>query len=99
MDCLQRQRHLALLGGIPQMSVVTDAYGTEIVLLRGFDTEPFSVHGQGWRDLQDRRWYAVGGQYEYEYLYEYYPSVVICPGRGQVILDGATLDIEYVGSS
>jgi len=25
-------------------------------------------------------------KYEYEYLYEYYPSVVICPSRGRLIV-------------
>jgi len=36
-------------------------------------------------------------KYEYEYLYEYYPDVIICPSKGKVIVDGTSLDIEYVG--
>ena len=27
-------------------------------------------------------------KYEYEYMYEYYPSVVACPNRGYVIVNG-----------
>ena len=30
-------------------------------------------------------------KYEYEYLYEYYPQVVICPSRGILIIDGGKL--------
>ena len=47
--------------------------------------------------LDDGTFWEV--KYEYEYLYEYYPTVIICPGRGQIILEGATLDVEYVGSA
>lgn len=36
-------------------------------------------------------------KYEYEYLYEYYPEVIICPSKGKLVIDGKSLDVEYVG--
>jgi len=37
-------------------------------------------------------------KYEYEYLYEYQPSVTICPGRGKLIVKGKSLNVEQVAS-
>ncbi len=36
-------------------------------------------------------------KYEYEYMYEYYPDVIICPSKGRLIVDGNSLNVEYVG--
>jgi hypothetical protein len=36
-------------------------------------------------------------KYEYEYLYEYYPDVIICPSRGKLAIKGKTLNVERVG--
>lgn len=35
-------------------------------------------------------------KYEYEYLYEYFPEVVVCPARGTLIVAGKTLDIQHL---
>ncbi len=35
-------------------------------------------------------------KYEYEYMYEYYPSVTICPGRGRLIVGKKTLDVAPI---
>src|SRR5262245_54740609 len=32
-------------------------------------------------------------QFAYEYLYEYYPRVVICPDQGKLIVKGKTLNV------
>lgn len=32
-------------------------------------------------------------KYEYEYLYEYYPDVIICPGRGLLIINDSKLNV------
>ena len=32
-------------------------------------------------------------QYEYSYLYEYYPSVTICPSAGKLIINGTALAV------
>lgn len=37
-------------------------------------------------------------KYEYEYLYEYYPSVIICPSRGKLILGEKSLNVQQVSS-
>ena len=37
-------------------------------------------------------------KYEYEYLYEYYPSVIICPSRGKLAIKGKSLNVEQVGA-
>jgi len=37
-------------------------------------------------------------KYRYEYLYEYYPSVVICPSRGMLFIDRKTIDVELVAT-
>lgn len=31
-------------------------------------------------------------KYEYEYMYEYYPTVIACPGAGYIIVDGKKLN-------
>jgi len=36
---------------------------------------------------------------EYEYLYEYYPSVTICPSRSIIILNGESLSITIFSES
>jgi hypothetical protein len=35
-------------------------------------------------------------KYEYEYMYEYYPSVVLCPSRETLWVKGKTLDVQQV---
>lgn len=37
-------------------------------------------------------------KYEYEYMYAYYPDVVICPSTGQLIIKGKKLNVELVSS-
>ncbi len=35
-------------------------------------------------------------KYEYEYLYEYYPNVVICPSRGELSINGKVLNVVKI---
>ena len=37
-------------------------------------------------------------KYEYEYLYEYYPTVVVCPSAGTLVINGKKLNIAVVAS-
>ena len=37
-------------------------------------------------------------KYEYEYMYEYYPSVIICPSRGRLAIKGKSLNVKQVGA-
>lgn len=36
-------------------------------------------------------------KYEYEYLYEYSPQVIICPDKGKLIIGSRKINIESVG--
>ena len=35
-------------------------------------------------------------KYEYEYMYEYYPTVIACPNRGYIIVDGKKLNAQLI---
>lgn len=36
---------------------------------------------------------------EYEYMYEYYPQVIICPDQNQLIVSGKTLNIQLLSKN
>lgn len=38
-------------------------------------------------------------KYEYQYLYAYYPSVIVCPGRGKLILGEKSLNVQQVSGA
>ena len=38
-------------------------------------------------------------KYEYEYLYEYYPTVIICPKLGKLTIGEKTLSVEFVSGT
>jgi len=46
--------------------------------------------------LSDGSVWEVKGAYEY--LYEYYPAVIICPSRGKLIVEDKTIDVEPIAS-
>ena len=35
-------------------------------------------------------------KYEYEYMYEYYPTVIACPSRGYIIINGKKLNAQII---
>lgn len=35
-------------------------------------------------------------KYEYEYLYEYSPNVIVCPSRGKLAINGKTLNVQSI---
>lgn len=35
-------------------------------------------------------------KYEYEYLYEYFPSVLVCPGRGRLVVGSKSLNVQQL---
>jgi len=37
-------------------------------------------------------------KYAYEYLYEYYPSVIICPLRGKLIVSNKSIDVQPIST-
>jgi len=38
-------------------------------------------------------------KYEYEYLYEYYPNVIICPSKGKIAIKGKSLNVAQIGGA
>lgn len=38
-------------------------------------------------------------KYEYEYMYEYYPDAMICPGSSKLIVNGKSLNVALVAPS
>lgn len=55
----------------------------------GNDGEIFKIaHGSLWEV-----------KFEYEYLYEYSPNVVICPNKGKLIIGDKSLNIQLVSAS
>lgn len=47
------------------------------------------------RLVDGTRWQV---QFEYEYLYEYYPTVTICPNRGVLIVGDKSLNVAQINS-
>ena len=38
-------------------------------------------------------------KYEYEYLYAYYPTVIVCPSLGKLGIEGKMLAVEAIGAA
>jgi len=55
---------------------------------------PFLGNNEEMFKLSDGSVWEV--KYEYEYLYEYDPSVIVCPGRGKLIINEKSLNVELL---
>ncbi len=53
-------------------------------------------HGEVFRLLDGSIWQV---NYSYEYLYEYYPNVIICPEKGKLIINGKLIDISCLSGN
>jgi hypothetical protein len=69
-----------------------DCYQTSIL-----GPSPFMGNNEEIFKLADGSLWEV--KYEYEYLYEYYPSVIICPSRGKLILGKKSLNVQLVSGA
>lgn len=38
-------------------------------------------------------------KFEYSYLYEYYPSVIVCPSQGVLVVGGKKLNVMLIGTT
>ena len=38
-------------------------------------------------------------KYEYQYLYEYSPMVIICPSKGKLVIKGKSLNVAQIGTA
>lgn len=83
---------LIVLMVFPTRTTAQDCYESSIV-----SPSPFMGNNGELFKLADGSLWEV--KYEYEYLYEYYPSVIICPSRGRLIIGDKSLDVELVAVS
>lgn len=89
--------HFISLGTLVAFSLLSvdvlaqDCYESSIV-----SPSPFMGNNEEIFKLADGSLWEV--KYEYEYLYEYYPSVVICPNRGRLIIGEKSLDVQLVAA-
>ena len=83
---------LLLAALTPTTSVAQDCYTSSIA-----SPTPFmGNNGEIFRLLDGSLWEV---KYVYEYLYEYYPDVVICPSRGRMVVAGRSLNVQLLSAS
>lgn len=58
---------------------------------------PFMGNNDEIFQLADRSFWQV--KYEYDYLFEFFPSVVVCPAEGKLILKGKQLNILRISAA
>lgn len=83
---------LALFSMLSVSAAAQDCYESSIV-----SPSPFMGNSEEIFKLADGSLWEV--KYEYEYLYEYYPAVVICPGRGRLLIGERSLNVELVAAA
>jgi hypothetical protein len=81
---------LAALAFVSTSAVAASCYEASIR-----SPTPFMGNNDEVFKLDDGSMWQV--KYEYEYLYEYYPSVVICPDSGKLHIQGKALNIAPIG--
>ncbi len=72
-------------------SIAQDCYQSTIVRPSPF----MGNHGEIFQ-LEDESLWRI--KYEYEYLYAYYPQVIICPAQGKLIIANKSLNVQLVAS-
>lgn len=59
------------------------------------DPAPFlGNHGEIFTLVNGTIWQIVGA---YEYMYQYYPAVVVCPQQAFIVVNGKQIGILYMG--
>lgn len=76
----------ALTLSVPHAAEAANCYDSTIV-----SPSPFMGNNDEVFKLSDGSIWQV--KYEYEYLYEYLPDVVICPSSGMLVVDGKSLNV------
>ncbi len=87
--CFLRFGSLLLFLVCSTRALAQDCYDSSIV-----SPSPFMGNNEEIFKLADGSVWEV--KYEYEYLYEYYPSVVICPDVEKLIVGGKSLNVQLV---
>lgn len=80
--------------GVLSVFVGTSASANECYQSSISSPSPFMGNDDEIFKLSDGSIWQV--KYEYEYLYEYYPTVVICPSRNKLIIKGKSLNVVPV---
>jgi hypothetical protein len=80
-----------VIGGVHSESVAQSCYETTVQ-----SPTPFMGNNGEIVKLADGTLWEV--KYAYEYLYEYYPSVIICPQRGKLIVTNKSIDVQLMFS-
>ena len=74
------------------LAVITCAKAQDCSELSILSPAPFLGNNDEIVKLSDGSIWQV--KYEYEYMYEYYPRVIICPSRGKLIVGKKSLNVE-----
>jgi len=74
--------------------LVGNAYGQACFETSIINPTPFMGNDGEIFRLADGSMWEV--KYEYEYLYEYYPTVLICPSRGRLIIKNKSLNVQQL---
>ena len=80
--------------GAALMLVATSATSTDCYKSSILSPVPFMGNHDEIIKLADGSIWQV--TYEYEYMYEYYPEVTVCPGRGKLIVGGKSLKVKRI---
>ena len=83
---------LALIASAPVAIEAQNCYESSVV-----SPTPFMGNNDEIFRLTDGSIWQV--KYEYEYLYAYYPPVIICPTRGTLLVDDKSLDVVALTES
>jgi len=87
-----------LRGGLTTKNLVTNTPRTGRGCYESSISSPtpfLGNHGEIFKLSDGTVWEVL---YEYEYLYEYYPSVTICPGRGKLIVGEKSLGVQSLSN-
>lgn len=71
--------------------LTADSFATECFESSIVSPSPFMGNNEEIFKLSDGSVWEV--KYEYEYLYEYYPTVIVCPSHGKLIINGKSLSV------
>jgi hypothetical protein len=82
---------IALIFASGEPALAQDCYSSSIS-----KPTPFMGNSDELFQLTDGSIWQV--KYEYDYLYEYYPEVVICPSMGKLIIKGKQLNVEKISA-
>ena len=87
-----------LRGGLTTKNLVTNNPRTRRGCYESSISSPtpfLGNHGEIFKLSDGTVWEVL---YEYEYLYEYYPSVTICPGRGKLFVGEKSLGVQSLSN-